>query len=239
MAEQAVSWRPVGILGGMGPEATILMMQKCLALVAAEAKGPLDDADHIPLIVHQNPQVPSRIAHLIEGRGPDPAPVLAQMARDLQQAGARALAMPCNTAHHYAVAIRAASDLPFLDMIAATADHLAATGAMRPGMLASPATRMAGVFDAAFAAHGITPVWLLDEGPVLALIRAVKAGAVLGTLRPQMAMLAQRALDQGADHLLVACTELSLLTDAVPQGIGWTDSLDCLTAKIVAFARDR
>ena len=70
--------RPVGILGGMGPEATILLMQKCLALVTASARDTVDDADHIPLIVHQNPQVPSRIARLIDGHGPDPAPVLAK-----------------------------------------------------------------------------------------------------------------------------------------------------------------
>ena len=117
MAEVA-AMRPVGILGGMGPEATILLMQKCLAAVTSGAQGALDDADHIPLIVHQNPQVPSRIARLIEGHGPDPAPVLAQMACDLAAAGAQALAMPCNTAHHYADAVRGATALPFLDMIA-------------------------------------------------------------------------------------------------------------------------
>ena len=67
--------RRIGILGGMGPEATLLIMRKTLEAVDAG-----DDADHIPLIVDQNPQVPSRIAHLIEGTGPDPAPMLAQMA---------------------------------------------------------------------------------------------------------------------------------------------------------------
>ena len=71
--------KTVGILGGMGPEATILLMQKCLDAIDAK-----DDADHIPLIVHQNPQVPSRIAALIEGTGDDPAPVLKAMANDLK-----------------------------------------------------------------------------------------------------------------------------------------------------------
>ncbi len=139
--------KTVGILGGMGPEATILLMQKVLAAVPAR-----DDADHVPLLVHQNPQVPSRIKALIEGGGDDPGPTLAKMARDLQSAGARALAMPCNTAHHYAPAIRAATDLPFLDMLDLTAAHLARMGARRVGMLASPATRIAGVFGAPFAA---------------------------------------------------------------------------------------
>ena len=75
--------RTVGILGGMGPEATVLLMQRLLAAVPAR-----DDADHIPLIVHQNPAVPSRIKRLIEGVGDDPGPVLAAMARRILPPGA-------------------------------------------------------------------------------------------------------------------------------------------------------
>ncbi len=221
--------RPVGILGGMGPEATILLMQKVLAAVPAS-----DDAGHVPLIVHQNPQVPSRIAHLIEGTGESPAPVLAGMARGLAAAGAAALAMPCNTAHAYLLEIRAATALPVLDMVAASAARLAARApGARVGMLASPATRHAGVFDGAFAAAGLTPLWATDEAALLALIRAVKAGGRPGAgLAAEAAALAGR----GADALCIACTELSLLADALPAGLPVLDTLDALTAEIVAFA---
>ena len=224
--------KPVGILGGMGPEATILLMQKVLGAVDAQ-----DDADHIPLIVHQNSQVPSRIRVLIEGTGEDPGPALAQMARDLQAAGAVALAMPCNTAHHYVPAVRAATDLPFLHMIDLTASHLAAGGARRIGMLASPATRLASVFDAPFAAQGLEPVWTGDEAAMLTLIRAVKAGGRPAELSPKLAALAEGLLAQGADHLLIACTELSLMQDALPRSVPATDSLDCLVDAVVAAAR--
>ncbi len=224
--------RPVGILGGMGPEATILLMQKVLAAVPAR-----DDADHVPLIVHQNPQVPSRIAALIEGTGEDPAPVLAGMARDLDRAGAKALAMPCNTAHHYADAVAGATDLPFLDMLEATAAHLTEARARRVGMLASPATRLTGVFEPYFAKVGLEPVWLAEDAPLLDIIRAVKAGFPVPDLAPRLAEAANRLADQGADHLLVACTELSLLTDGLADHPPFSDSLDCLTATIVGFAR--
>ena len=151
--------RRVGILGGMGPEATVLLMQKIIAATPAR-----DDADHIPLIVDQNPQVPSRIRHLIEGGGEDPGPVLAAMALRLQLAGAEALAMPCNTAHHYAPQIRAAANLPFIDMVQLSvgrAAHLAGKGA-RLGVLASPAVRQTGLFDAAFASAGLTAAYADD-----------------------------------------------------------------------------
>lgn len=218
--------RTVGILGGMGPEATVLLMARIIAATPAQ-----DDADHIPLIVHQNPAVPSRIRRLIEGTGDDPAPVLARMARDLESAGAQALAMPCNTAHAYADAVRAATDLPFLDMRDATVAALA--GARRIGMLASPAVRLTGAFDAAFARAGMAAVWPQDEGPVLALIRRVKAGDTGAGARADLAALAGQ-MAAASDHVLIACTELSLLTAdcAVP----FIDSLDCLVDAIRAFA---
>ena len=87
----------VGIIGGMGPEATVELMRRVTARTRAE-----DDADHVHLLVESNPKIPSRIAHLLEGTGDDPLPEILRVARNLQGAGAEALAMPCNTAHHYA-----------------------------------------------------------------------------------------------------------------------------------------
>jgi aspartate racemase len=79
-------------------------------------------------------------------------------------------------------------------------------------------------------------VFLRDDSGILAIIRAVKAGEPLATLRPRLAQEAEALLAHGADHLLVACTELSLMTDALPAATPHTDSLDCLTRAIADFA---
>jgi aspartate racemase len=225
--------RRVGILGGMGPQATVLLMQRLIAAVPAK-----DDADHIPLIVDQNPQVPSRIRFLIEGAGEDPAPTLAAMARRLEAAGAEALAMPCNTAHHFADAIRAASRLPFLDMVAGTvAQARALAGGPGPvGILGSPALRRIGVFDRAFAGSGLAPLWPLDEAPLLAAIRSIKATG--DTEGPRAALQAASAdlLSRGARVQLVACTEFSLVPRPVVAGVAALDTLDVLVGLIAGFA---
>ena len=88
--------RPVGVIGGMGPAATVHFMGRVLALNPARS-----DQDHVRLIVDNNGAVPDRNA-AIRGEGPSPGPVLAAMARGLQAAGARVLVMPCNTAHAFA-----------------------------------------------------------------------------------------------------------------------------------------
>jgi aspartate racemase len=226
----------VGILGGMGPQATVLLMQKIITATPAD-----DDADHIPLIVDQNPQVPSRIRHLIEHTGEDPGPVLAAMARRLQLAGAGALAMPCNTAHHYAPQIRAAANLPFIDMVqlsVARAAHLAGKGA-RVGILASPAVRQTGLFDAAFAGAGLAAAYADDEATMLAAIRTIKAGGALNSARDTLARASAALLAQGCTVQMIACTEFSLIADAVaPQATSF-DTLDELVRGIIAFAMDR
>jgi aspartate racemase len=120
-------------------------------------------------------------------------------------------------------------------MLDLTAQHLAQVAATRIGMLASPAVRITGVFDTVFAGRGLMQVYPTDDAPVLDLIRAVKAGQVLDADALRAPALA--LLDQGADHILIACTELSLYTDGLGDDLAWSDSLDCLTREIVATAR--
>ena len=69
--------RKIGVLGGMGPEATILFQQRLLKAVRAQ-----DDQDHIPLLIDMNPQVPSRLSYVLDQTvgAPDPGPVLGDMA---------------------------------------------------------------------------------------------------------------------------------------------------------------
>lgn len=222
--------RPVvGVLGGMGPEATILLQQRVLATVSAK-----DDADHLPLLIDMNTQVPSRIANLIERNGPDPSPVLALMAQRLETAGATALAMPCNTAHHYAPQIQAAVSIPFLNMIDLSVAHAAdqmGQGAVI-GVLASPAVRLAGVFDAALADKGLTALWPVDADRMLAAIRLIKASGVTPEAQSILSDAAEELTDQGASLLFIACSEFSLLAPHLSAAVPVIDTIDVLAVAI-------
>lgn len=225
--------RPIGILGGMGPEATILLQRRLLSAVPAR-----DDADHVPLLIDMNPQVPSRIAHLIEGKGEDPGPTLAAMARRLQTAGAVALAMPCNTAHHYAGAITAAVDIPFLNMVDLAADHAAeALGAGgRVGMLASPAVRYTRLFETALDARGLSVVWPERDEAMLAAIRAIKSHGACAPAREALHAASADLSEAGVEFQFVACSEFSLIADSVAPGVRAVDTVDVLARAIIDFA---
>lgn len=225
--------RRIGILGGMGPEATVLLMARVVAMTSV-----FDDSDHVSMIVDNNTQIPSRIKALIEKTGEDPGPVLADMARGLEAHGAQALAMPCNTAHHFAPVIEKAVDIPLLNMVSLAVSRLEAMGPTikRVGILASPAVRDTQIFDNAFASSKIDTLYPSDQGRMLDAIRAVKVNSCDGAARQVMDKAARELMKRGADCLLIACSELSIIADAVPNFILCEDTIDILAEAIIEFA---
>jgi aspartate racemase len=228
--------RVIGVLGGMGPEATILLQQKLLRATPAD-----DDADHIPLLVDVNTQVPSRIRALVDGTGESPGPVLVAMAQRLQAMGADALAMPCNTAHGFVRQIEAAVAIPFLDMVRLGAAAVAARtgGGARVGLLGSTALRNIGLYEAPLAEHGLTLAYPARQDALMAALKAFKRRSDDHDARATLRVVAQDLVDDGAQALLVACTEFSLAVDVLPERVPAVDALDALVEAIRAFAASR
>ena len=216
----------------MGPAATVLLMQRIIA--ATPARG---DQDHIPMLVEHNPQTPSRIAALLHGAGASPGPVLAGMARRLQQAGADCLLMPCNTAHHYAGEITAAGAVPLLNMVELTAAKLAAVigAGGRAGLLASPAVRLTGLYEQPLAERGLTPLYPHDDAPLLSAIELIKRRGAAPAAQRTLARAGGELQARGAAAVALACTEFSLLRDQIALDIPVIDTLDALTEAAVAF----
>src|SRR3984885_10245044 len=219
----------VGIIGGMGPEATVDLMRRVIAKTPAS-----DDQDHVHLIVETHPNIPSRIAHLIEGTGTDPTPELIRIAVNLQRAGADALAIPCNTAHAYAHSIRRAVSIPLLDMVTLTVDQIAfSRRSARVGLLASTAVHATELYSRAFSAQGIETVLPARQDEVMSLIKAVKSGETGLEIQASLARTAHD-LANHADVLLIGCSELSVIAAGITAP--FVDSLDVQAQAIVDFA---
>ena len=222
----------IGIIGGMGPEATVDLMRR---VIAATPAG--DDGDHIHMIVDNNPKVPSRMAALIDGTGIDPAPELIRMARGLEAAGATVLAIPCNTAHAYADQIAASVAIPLLDMVKLTAERIAhvALPNRRVGMLASSAVKKLGLCDKALKPFGISLLWPGRQADLMGVIKAVKRGDTSPVNRQAFAAIAADLMAERTDLLLIACTELSVLASSLEPTAAVIDALGVLSAEIMAL----
>ena len=211
----------LGVIGGMGPAATVAFLERVQALTPAQG-----DADHIRVVMDLNPQVPDR-----NTRSGEAEVVLGQMAARLAAAGAQVMAMPCNTAHAQARGIRAvceAQGLSFIDMIAATADAAVVAGVERIGVLATPGGER--LYRAALAARGVEAVLLdgADREAFMGLVYGVKRGDVGEAARAGMLRLAGVLADAGAQALIAGCTEVPLLLRAEDAPVALTDSAEVL-----------
>ena len=219
--------KTAGVLGGMGPDTTVDFMAKVIAATRAER-----DQDHARLLVDQNPGVPNRQAALLDG-GEDPGPAMADMARRLERAGADFLVMPCNTAHAFAPAIRAAVTIPLVSIIDVTVEACRAYDAV--GVLATAGCLRANLYQEACAAAGMRPV-LTDEAGVAEISRlaiAIKLGDRGAEVAARTKRVADALVGAGAQAIVAACTEIPLVLTPGMLSVPLVSSTDVL-AEITA-----
>jgi len=228
----------VGVLGGMGPLATVDFMRKMLIATPAAV-----DQEHVPLLVSSIPQVPDRSA-AFRGEGESPVESMIDSGRRLVAAGAEVVVIPCNTAHLWFDEVRDALGLPMLHLVDAAIDEVLAglPGAARVGLLATDATLASGLYVNRRHGGGRSVNWLLPtagemQDLVTPGIAAVKAGQLDAGARSLVA--ATRALGlRGASAVVLGCTEIPLVVDTGSADIPVVDATAALARCTVAWALD-
>lgn len=224
--------KTVGIIGGMGPEATVELMRRVIELTPAN-----DDCDHIHMLVDNNPKVPSRIKALIDGDGESPVPTLIKMAQGLEKSGADFLVMPCHTAHHYYSEIADLVSIPFISLIELAVENIQSQfpNLKKIGLLASTAVINIKLYDNAFREYGIQTVYPRpdEQEALMKLIKAVKSKTID---KNQIRSFKDFASSLEVDCKLIACTELSVVGNIIDDPSETIDALDLLAKEIVAQA---
>ncbi len=225
----------VGVLGGMGPDATVDFMQKVIALTPADK-----DQDHIHMLVDHNPTVPNRQVAILDG-GEDPGPVLAEMAKRLEAAGADILVIPCNTAFVFAASVREAVSIPLISIIDVTIDAILQrdSSVERVGVLATNGCLQAKVYQQALHQHSLSPVLPDDDelAALMVLINRVKAGDRSDIVAAAMRKLANALIARGAQAIVAGCTEIPLVLDDSMLKVPLISSTDALAEETVRLTR--
>lgn len=229
----------VGVLGGMGPLATVDFMRKMIESTPADA-----DQDHVPVVVSCIPQVPDRTA-AFRGEGESPLGAMVGSGRRLLAAGVGLVVIPCNTAHLWFDDVQEALGLPMLHLVDAAMDEALASVADegKVGLLATDATLASGLYSNRRHPDGRKVAWLLPTagemlGLVMPGIAAVKAGQ-LGSGAGLLGKAAQALRIRGADALVLGCTEIPLVLDSASAGLPVVDATAALARKAVQWALKR
>ncbi|MDQ2792093.1 MAG: amino acid racemase [Actinomycetota bacterium] len=223
----------IGILGGMGPAATVDFFRRLVEATPAER-----DQDHLHILIDNDPSVPDRSEALL-GNGPDPTPTLLTMAARLETAGAELLVIPCNTASAFTDAVEAHVGTPVLrwDTTVVAGVRRFRPDVQRVGVLATTGTVLSGIYRRGFELVGIECVEpsTASQRKVAEIIIARKAGVAAADLLVPLASAVDDLLAVGAQEVLIACTELSDIA-AAGTGMSYLDAMDLVIKRIIELA---
>lgn len=230
--------KTVGIIGGMGPQATIDLMQRILRLTPAPEGRDMDDIDHIRCLVDNNPKIPSRIKAIIDKDGEDPGPFIADMAKGLESWGADFLAIPCNTAHYYYDIVQSAVNIPVINLIDIVCNHVKThfSDHDKIGILASPAVKITQLYSNKLKRFDIKDVWPDSDHQAILLkvIKEIKKGNMDSKVQNDYAQVCDNLLNKGVKTAIIACTELSILKGKT--SINTVDAAEILAMEVVRQA---
>lgn len=227
----------LGVLGGMGPLATIDFLHKVLDATPART-----DQDHIPVISASIPQIPDR-STAFRGEGESPLPAMIECGKRLVDAGVGMIVVPCNTAHLWYEPLRAALGIPMLHLVdAALEDAVALIGNQgQVGLLATDGTIASGLYMNRRPPGSASIQWLLPTARemldwVMPGIMAVKSGdAARGR---ELLSLAAAALGRrGAQAIILGCTEIPVVIEGSNARVPVIDPTTALARRCVAWAQ--
>jgi aspartate racemase len=229
-----LSEKIIGILGGMGPEATADLYLRIIKATPAKR-----DQDHPRVIIYSNSKVPDRTPAIL-GTGPSSLPELIRAGKRLEEAGADFIIIPCNTAHFFIEQLQKELRIPILNMIKLSAEqakknypHL-----KKAGLLASDGTLKSGLYRNVFGEVGIDIIEPTPEKQVevmKAIYQCIKAGNLIdgGLL---LRDVANELVSSGAEFIICGCTEVSLVLRVGELPVPILDPLQILAENAVAVA---
>lgn len=227
----------IGILGGMGPEATLDCFRKILENTPAEK-----DQDHLRVLIDCNPKIPDRTAAIC-GEGVSPVPAMLNSARSLTNAGAEFIIIPCVSAHAFLEELQQQVNVPFIAIYDAAARVIEQ---MRPsikqvGLLATNGTIRSGFFQNRLEQSGIDTIIpeKADQTRVMTCIYNIKAAASMAgreEVRKSLLHVANRLLERGAQGIIAGCTEIPLVLKSGDLNVPFFDVLLILARAAIKAA---
>jgi len=231
-----VRQKTIGIIGGMGPAATVDLFQKIITLTPARS-----DQDHLHILIDNNTGIPDRAAYL-RGEGPSPVPSMQETARRLERMGADFLVMPCNTAHVYLDEIQRAVWIPILNMMEETTQEIIRRypDMKTIGLLATETTVNNRLYHEQMEERGLELI-VPDKEHQQLVTRAIyePEGIKAGYYEKPKKWLTQAAnhlVSQGAEGIILGCTEIPLVISESDCEVPIFDATALLAKRAIRFA---
>ena len=221
----------LGIIGGMGPHATIGFLQRLL-----ECTPIINEQDHIPYLLISTPEIPDRSKSILNNNQQTIQKVrekLVNNAKLLERSNVTQIVMICNTAHYWEDDIKNAISIPFISIIEETCKYLTENSMNNVCIMSTLATKQSGMYDKYLTdikfsypnnkqQNGITDA--------IYMIKCKKCSEATDLLRDVVDSLKS----EGFEYFVVACTELPI----VLKGEEFVDPSSVLIKRILELYKN-
>lgn len=222
----------VGVIGGVGPMATVYYMQRVIEMTKAGC-----DQEHINMLVFNDCDIPDRTAFITEKSPDNPLPVMVEDAKRLEAAGCEFVVIPCNTAHYFYDELEQAVEIPVVNIVEETICYAKARvqDLSCVGIMATTGTIVTGTYQKYAERAGLSFA-VPDEDEQDLLMQIIYDGVKAGKPVPRADFdrVANHLRAKGAQCLILGCTELSVLKRDLPiNDPDVLDSIDVLASETV------
>lgn len=225
----------IGIIGGMGPEATAGLFLKIIKATPVEK-----DQDHFRVIIDSNPKIPDRTTAIL-GNGPSPLEAMIETGRNLEKLGVSVAGIPCITAHFYIEELQKALSYKILNALQELQKIISSElpGIEKIGVLSTTGTMKTRLFDRYFPEHKILyPSAHTQETKVMEAIYG-KCGIKKGFLGEYPTNLlieaGQELVEKGAGALIAGCTEIPLVLRQEHFCVPLFDPMEALARALITY----
>ena len=194
----------IGVVGGMGPYATVSFFQELVDLTPAKK-----DWEHLHIIIDDNPKIPSRTRAVLYGET-SPVEGIVKSINGLQGMGAEVVTLPCNSAHYFFNDIISKINIPLLNLVEIASDGIKKRGLKKPLILGSYVTTHEKLYSE-YLPEAIYPQGEWAE-MIIDFIEEIKLKSedVAWEEKRKYFQVIQEYWKQ-IDSVILACTELSIV----------------------------
>ena len=224
----------IGIIGGMGPEATLNFYGKLLSMTKAK-----NDQEHFHVIIDSNSKIPDRTKAILCG-GEDPLPYLIESVKNLEKMNVDVACVTCITSHYFFEEFQKEASYPIINALEELDLFIKREypSITRVGVMCTSGTKSSELYNKYLKDFDlIYPDELSQENEVMESIYGkdgIKSGNKKGIPLELLKRAGNKLIDEGAQILIAGCTEIGLLLPDFNFAIPIIDPMDVVVLKLIS-----
>lgn len=223
--------KKLGVIGGMGPEATSFYYARVIARTVAAS-----DQEHIDMVILSHATMPDRTQAILTGHKEEFLKAIEKDAKELEKLGVENIAIPCNTSHYFLKDIQQVTKVPIINMVEESVRYVKETWSdvKKIGIMGTDGTIQAGTYSRAcdkFGAASCTPSESAQRRLMSLIYDDIKSGKTGDRDKFDEAYTDLKA--QGCDAVILACTEISVFKEYYPVPADCIDAMDVLVRESI------